>query len=118
MGRSFLLSPPLLVVVAFAFFHVEASAFAPASHRRPLSPQRHRAQLLVRSMQQAAETGAKPRSQPRSGLGQQLLNLALASPLWEYVLVPQARASIVKTAEGKSLNDECEDIHTFPVHQK
>ena len=61
-------------------------------------------------MQQAAETGAKPRSQPRSGLGQQLLNLALASPLWEYVLVPQARASIVKTAEGKSLHDECEDI--------
>ena len=31
---------------------------------------------------------------PRSGFAQQLLDAALASPVWKYVLVPQARASI------------------------
>ena len=43
------------------------------------------------------------RSQPRSGLAQELLNLALKSPLWTYVMVPQARASIVKTAESNGI---------------
>ena len=38
-------------------------------------------------------------AKPRTGLAQQLLNFALASPLWEHVLVPQAKATIVKTAE-------------------
>lgn len=48
------------------------------------------------------ESGASElKSEPRSGFARQLLNFALASPLWEYVLVPQARASIVKTAEGE-----------------
>jgi len=45
----------------------------------------------------------KQRSQPRSGLAQELLNLALKSPLWTYVMVPQARASIVKTAESNGI---------------
>ncbi|KAL7468490.1 hypothetical protein ACHAXS_008737 [Conticribra weissflogii] len=51
----------------------------------------------------AAVAESKPRSQPRTGLAQQLLNLALNSPLWDYVLVPQARASIVKTAEENGI---------------
>ena len=42
-------------------------------------------------------------AKPRSGLAQQLLNLALASPLWDYVLVPQAKATIVKTAEENNI---------------
>ena len=42
-------------------------------------------------------------AKPRSGLGQQLLDIALHSPIWEYVLVPQARASIVKTAEENNI---------------
>lgn len=46
---------------------------------------------------------AMTRSQPRSGIAQELLNLALKSPLWTYVLVPQARASIVKTAESNGI---------------
>ena len=44
---------------------------------------------------------SKPRG--REGFAQQLLNIALKSPLWEYVLVPQARASIVKTAEDNGI---------------
>lgn len=45
----------------------------------------------------------EPKSQPRSGIAQELLNLALKSPLWTYVMVPQARASIVKTAESNGI---------------
>eukprot|EP00587_Corethron_hystrix_P004853 CAMPEP_0113296926 /NCGR_PEP_ID=MMETSP0010_2-20120614/7_1 /TAXON_ID=216773 ORGANISM="Corethron hystrix, Strain 308" /NCGR_SAMPLE_ID=MMETSP0010_2 /ASSEMBLY_ACC=CAM_ASM_000155 /LENGTH=395 /DNA_ID=CAMNT_0000149741 /DNA_START=220 /DNA_END=1408 /DNA_ORIENTATION=- /assembly_acc=CAM_ASM_000155 len=52
---------------------------------------------------------ATAESQPRTaqsgfgGLAQQMLNVALASPIWKYVLVPQARASIVKTAEENGI---------------
>lgn len=42
-------------------------------------------------------------AKPRTGLAQQLLDMALASPIWTYVLVPQARASIVKTAEENNI---------------
>jgi hypothetical protein len=44
-----------------------------------------------------------PPAKPRSGLAQKILNLALASPLWDYVLVPQAKATIVKTAEENNI---------------
>jgi len=54
---------------------------------------------LLHSSTQATE----PSSQPRSGIAQELLNLALKSPLWTYVMVPQARASIVKTAESNGI---------------
>lgn len=40
---------------------------------------------------------------PREGLGQKLLDLALSSPLWEKVMVPQARKTMVKTAEANSI---------------
>eukprot|EP00984_Skeletonema_dohrnii_P036585 scaffold37712_cov167-Skeletonema_dohrnii-CCMP3373.AAC.2 len=55
--------------------------------------------LLLHSSTQVTE----PKSQPRSGIAQELLNLALKSPLWTYVMVPQARASIVKTAESNGI---------------
>jgi len=55
---------------------------------------------LLHSSTQATEP---KRSQPRSGIAQELLNLALKSPLWTYVMVPQARASIVKTAESNGI---------------
>ena len=41
--------------------------------------------------------------QPRTGIGQTLLNLALASPLWKNVLVPQARNTMVQTAEANGI---------------
>ena len=42
-------------------------------------------------------------AKPRSGFAQTLLNLALSSPIWTYILVPQARATIVKTAEENGI---------------
>ena len=39
----------------------------------------------------------------RTGLAQTLLNLALESPLWKYLLVPQARKTIVDTAEANGI---------------
>lgn len=40
---------------------------------------------------------------PRTGLAQSLLNFALESPLWKYVLVPQARKTMVSTAEANGI---------------
>ena len=40
---------------------------------------------------------------PRTGIAQALLNMALASPLWKLVLVPQARQNIVKTAQANGI---------------
>lgn len=50
-----------------------------------------------------ADDGAQPRAEPRTGPAQMLLNAALSSPLWKYLLVPQARATIVKTAEANGI---------------
>lgn len=43
------------------------------------------------------------RAPPRTGLAQQILDWALTSPVWKLVLVPQARANIVKTAEANQI---------------
>lgn len=40
---------------------------------------------------------------PRTGLAQSLLNFALESPLWTYVLVPQARKTMETTAEANGI---------------
>jgi ubiquinone/menaquinone biosynthesis C-methylase UbiE len=44
------------------------------------------------------------KAKPRKGPLAFLLDLALQSPLWELVLVPQARDSMVKTAEANGIN--------------
>jgi ubiquinone/menaquinone biosynthesis C-methylase UbiE len=43
------------------------------------------------------------RAPPRTGLAQRLLDMALTSPVWKYLLVPQARAKIVSTAEANDI---------------
>ena len=40
---------------------------------------------------------------PRTGILQSLLNVALGSPLWDYVLVPQARKTMADTAEANGI---------------
>jgi ubiquinone/menaquinone biosynthesis C-methylase UbiE len=40
---------------------------------------------------------------PRSGLAQQALDFALKTPLWKHILVPQARSTMVKTAESNGI---------------
>jgi len=63
----------------------------------------HRLKITTRNQLRPLHATAEPRSNPRSGLAQTLLDAALNSPLWTYVLVPQARASIVKTAEENGI---------------
>jgi ubiquinone/menaquinone biosynthesis C-methylase UbiE len=40
---------------------------------------------------------------PRTGFAQQILDFALTTPIWKYVLVPQARSTMVKTAEANGI---------------
>lgn len=54
-------------------------------------------------MDEAKPTRLNALAEPRSGLGQQLLDIALASPLWKHVMVPQARSTMVKTAEANGI---------------
>lgn len=49
------------------------------------------------------DAASNSRAPPRTGLAQTLLDFALASPLWKYLLVPQARATMVKTAESNGI---------------
>ena len=44
------------------------------------------------------------KAKPREGPLAWLLDIALKSPLWKLVLVPQARDSMVKTAEANGIN--------------
>ncbi|KAG7341844.1 methyltransferase domain containing protein [Nitzschia inconspicua] len=46
---------------------------------------------------------AATRAPPRTGIAQKVLDMALGSPLWKYLLVPQARAKIVSTAEANQI---------------
>ena len=43
------------------------------------------------------------KAKPRTGFAQTLLDLALNSPLWKLILVPEARKNIVKTAEANGI---------------
>ena len=88
-------------VVTALCFGGDAFAFQPSS---PLVSRRHatiarRAQPGAEAQTQVEPNGAKPRSGPL----QSLLNIALASPFWKYILVPNARANIVKTAEANGV---------------
>jgi ubiquinone/menaquinone biosynthesis C-methylase UbiE len=49
----------------------------------------------------AQSTSAK--APPRTGIAQRILNFALESPLWKLLLVPQAKAKIVTTAEANGI---------------
>ena len=81
-----------------------AQAFQPLSIRQVTRSRSDRAcQMTHASTEEEFETREANRAQPRTGLAQSLLNFALSSPLWKYVLVPQARANIVKTAESNGV---------------
>eukprot|EP00562_Extubocellulus_spinifer_P011821 CAMPEP_0178555552 /NCGR_PEP_ID=MMETSP0697-20121206/8924_1 /TAXON_ID=265572 /ORGANISM="Extubocellulus spinifer, Strain CCMP396" /LENGTH=414 /DNA_ID=CAMNT_0020188569 /DNA_START=140 /DNA_END=1387 /DNA_ORIENTATION=- len=86
----------LLVVVAAL-----TEAFHPAHLGRPLS-----SKFMTTTPLHASSNGTNsnlPRAEPRIGILQSLLDIALNSPLWKLVLVPQARANIVKTAESNGV---------------
>jgi SAM-dependent methyltransferase len=50
------------------------------------------------------DTGSRGAYKPRNGLGQRLLNAALNGPLWKYVMVPQARATMISTARSNGID--------------
>ena len=79
----------LVVAVAFCLPIEESLAFAPTTN-----PQCRATTVLNMAVT----------SQPaQTSLGQSLLNFALESPLWKYVLVPQARKKIVNTAQENGI---------------
>ena len=59
----------------------------------------------IHGLMASAETtdASSTRAPPRTGFGQTLLNFALESPLWKLIMVPQARATMVKTAEANDI---------------
>jgi len=50
-----------------------------------------------------AATNSEVKAPPRTGFGQQILDFALTTPLWKHILVPQARSTMVKTAESNGI---------------
>ena len=50
-----------------------------------------------------SSTNHQNKAKPRTGFAQALLDLALNSPLWKLILVPEARKNIVKTAEANGI---------------
>lgn len=61
----------------------------------------------MNALTMASSSGASAettvRAPPRTGFAQTLLNFALESPLWKLILVPQARATMVQTAEANEI---------------
>jgi hypothetical protein len=85
-------NPSLLkACLVFSVFFSETRGFQPQVPVLPSTTRLH----------SVADTGSK--APPRTGFGQTVLNFALASPLWKHVLVPQARATMVKTAEANGI---------------
>jgi ubiquinone/menaquinone biosynthesis C-methylase UbiE len=77
-------------VLLFALFDAGVSGFSPRT-------------TVSRWGTRICASATDERAPPRTGFSQTLLNFALESPLWKLVLVPQARANIVKTAEANSI---------------
>ncbi|VEU41586.1 unnamed protein product [Pseudo-nitzschia multistriata] len=76
----------------------EVSTYRDRKQQSPLFPTE-----LKMSTTENKVTATSPRAPPRTGLAQTLLNFALESPLWKLILVPQARANIVQTAEANEI---------------
>lgn len=56
---------------------------------------------------------------PRTGFAQKLLDFALTTPLWKYVLVPQARSTMAKTAEANGIPwKACKDWLQSEAHRR
>ncbi len=56
---------------------------------------------LLASSQSSSKQDVK--APPRTGFAQQFLDFALTTAIWKYVLVPQARSTMVKTAEANGI---------------
>jgi len=97
----------LLVSMATPIVALAPSRSHLPSYRYGVLPQHPRSNTaLMGSSGRTSENlsvGTSTRAPPRTGFAQTLLNIALESPLWKLVLVPQARANIVQTAEANKI---------------
>ncbi|KAL7524149.1 hypothetical protein ACHAXR_000458, partial [Thalassiosira sp. AJA248-18] len=100
--RLSLILSPLLLGLNGSTAPLRADANASFVNSFPGSSNPSRRQVLEQKKELPVGVALNA-AKPRSGFAQQLLDVALASPIWEYVLVPQARASIVKTAEENGI---------------
>lgn len=84
---------------------VPIEAFAPSCSQLYKTPDRQHCQRPIPMIKLKMSTtgNSSSRAPPRTGLAQTLLNWALESPLWKLILVPQARANIVETAEANKI---------------
>ena len=87
---SSLIQPPLSVSVS-------------VSVRQSQSQSQSQSTFKVKATTNSETVTPPNKAQPRSGIGQALLNIALKSPLWKNVMVPQARSTMVKTAEANGI---------------
>ena len=63
----------------------------------------HSPETVARATSNSATTSTTGKYAPRTGFAQQLLNWALETPVWKYLLVPQARKTMVNTAEANGI---------------
>lgn len=84
----------------FVFWTFSLACIGSALFVAPPPTLQHQGRTSKVPLQLAVPSPPPPK---RVGLGQQILNLALESPLWKHVLVPQARKKIVKTAEENAI---------------
>ena len=59
--------------------------------------------ILLYLFSRRRTTAFETRAPPRTGIAQKILDFALETPIWKFVLVPQARATMVKTAESNGI---------------
>jgi len=85
-------------------FHIHGFVVPQQPFQSKTTMQKKNRLLLDAETRSEQQESQKPKSQPRTGLGQWMLDKALQSPLWEYVLVPQARQTMVKTALSNGID--------------
>jgi len=101
----------VLVMITTTNFHVNGfmvpstkPLFSLLSTRKSIQPQPLRLSQIKNSSETTRTRTTTSKSKPRTGLGQSMLDVALQSPLWEHVLVPQARQTMVKTALSNGID--------------
>jgi len=94
----------LLPVLAWLVLAQSCWGFTRPATGMPHAPTTIISQLAsTSSTETKATTSQDTKAPPRTGFAQQLLDFALASPIWTYILVPQARSTMVKTAEANGI---------------
>lgn len=93
---------PVVSFLILGYFAAQAHGFTPSVFVYPGQKQHANTYFQIRSTA-PSDTSLDTKAPPRAGLAQKVLDVALASPIWKFVLVPQARSTMVKTAEANGI---------------